>query len=144
MSLAAHVAGWSKDTSTKVGAVIVDSRNVLISMGWNGFPRGVNDNVAERHERPLKYSYTEHAERNAIFNAAAVGSKLQGSSMYLPWFPCSDCARAIIQSGIAKIYCYKPSGQERDKRWSDEFDVAFRMLREAGVEIYYIENGEKC
>ena len=76
MSVASLVATWSKDRSRKCGAVIVDSRNVLVSLGWNGFPRGVADSPDYRHERPEKYLWTEHAERNAIYNAAANGHNL--------------------------------------------------------------------
>jgi dCMP deaminase len=77
MSLAMMVASWSKDRSRGTGAVIVDGRNVLVSLGWNGFPRGVNDDVDARHERPAKYRWTEYAERNAIYNAAANGAARQ-------------------------------------------------------------------
>jgi dCMP deaminase len=108
MDMAKLVAGWSKDRSRSCGAVIVDSRNVLVSIGWNGFPRGINDDVDVRHERPAKYLWTEHAERNAIFNAAANGHPTKDCVMYLPWYPCADCARAIIQSGISEIICIEP------------------------------------
>ncbi len=113
------VASWSKDRSTKTGCVIVDSRNVLVSIGWNGFPRGVLDELEERHERPAKYDLTEHAERNAIYNAAAKGNALAGCRLYVNWFPCAECARAIIQSGITHLVC----GPSKT------------MLREAGVEV---------
>jgi dCMP deaminase len=72
----------SKDQSSKVGSVIVDDRKVVISIGWNGFPRGVNDDIKERHQRPIKYKFFEHAERNAIYNAAANGHKTRGCIMY--------------------------------------------------------------
>lgn len=137
MAMAQLVATWSKDRSTKVGAVIVDSRNVVLSLGWNGFPRGVTDNVDTRHERPTKYLYTEHAERNAIYNAAANGTSLAGSSMYIDWFPCTDCARAIIQSGISSVVCKENPSLDVHKKWNEDFKISKEMLEEAGVEIQY-------
>lgn len=143
MDLAALVATWSKDQSRKTSAVIVDDRNILVSIGWNGFPRDVNDKatpndkIAARYERPAKYQWTEHAERNAIYNAAANGYKLRGCYMYIPWYPCADCARGIIQSGISKLFCVKPDWH--DERWGADFLMVDEMLREAGVQVEFIE-----
>ena len=108
MQLALHIAGWSKDRSTKVGAVIVGDDHILRAIGYNGFPRGVDDEAEDRHERPLKYRWTEHAERNAIYNAARIGVSLDDCTMYVAWFPCMDCARAIVQAGIARLVAIKP------------------------------------
>lgn len=134
MEMAKLVASWSKDRSRKVGAVIVDDRNTVLALGWNGFPRGINDTIEARHERPDKYDWTEHAERNAIYNAAATGTKIAGATIYLPWFPCVPCARAIIQSGIDKVVCYEPD-------WADpafDFKRSEQMLEEAWINIRYI------
>src|SRR5690242_7044614 len=109
MELAKLIATWSKDRSTKVGCVVVGTDNEVRSIGFNGFPRGVDDDVEERHERPAKYAWTEHAERNAIYSAVRVGISLKGCTMYLPWFPCMDCARALIQSGIAELVAFEPN-----------------------------------
>src|SRR5260370_34651295 len=103
MDLAREIARWSKDRSGGVGCVIVGPDNEVRSTGFNGFPRGVNDEVESRHERPAKYKWTEHAERNAIYNAARVGIPIEGCRIYLPWFPCMECARAIIQTGIVEL-----------------------------------------
>src|SRR5437660_184888 len=108
MELAGFVAGWSKDRSRQVGCVIVAPDNSLRSIGFNGFPRGLNDDHDHRHERPAKYFWTEHAERNAIYAAARNGIPLAGCRMYLPWFPCVDCARAIVQAGIAELVSLAP------------------------------------
>lgn len=99
------VATRSKDQSTNIGAVIVGPDNEIISTGYNSFPRGIDDYNPDRHERPEKYFWFEHAERNAIFNAARrSGSGLNGCKMYLNCFvPCTDCARAIIQVGIDQV-----------------------------------------
>ncbi len=131
MDLAALVASWSKDRSRKTSAVIVDDRNVLVSIGWNGFPRGLNDDADHRHERPAKYRWTEHAERNAIYNAAANGYPVRGCTMYLTWYPCADCARAIIQSGIRAVVCVEPDWN--DPNWSEDFAVVKEMFSEAGI-----------
>ena len=135
LELATLVSTWSKDRSRKVGAVIVDDRNVLLAIGWNGFPRGVNDNVDKRYERPIKYKYTEHSERNAIYNAASRGIPLLGSTMYLPWFPCADCARAIIQSGIKKLICVEPNWN--DPNYANDFKVTLIMLQEAEIDYKF-------
>lgn len=135
--LAKHIASWSKDRSTKVGAIIVDDHKRILSVGYNGFPTGCDDNVEERYNRPLKYRWTEHAERNAIYNAARNGVMTDGSVMYLFWFPCTDCARAIIQSGIREIYCDKPNFQ--DERWGEDFKISDQMFKEAGIKMNYYE-----
>ncbi|WP_316172895.1 deoxycytidylate deaminase [Bradyrhizobium sp. SZCCHNRI2049] len=140
MQCAAQAASQSKDRSRKIGCVIVDRRDVAISMGWNGFPRRVNDNVEARHMRPLKYKWTEHAERNAIYNAAARGASTLGCTIYLPWFPCSDCARAIIQSGIERLVCVPC--EPTDEQWHADMAEAEIMLREAGVQIDVFEGRE--
>jgi len=129
-----HIAQWSKDRSTKVGAVIVKDRRMIAS-GYNGFPMGVDDDPDERHERPAKYKWTEHAERNAIYGAAKYGIALQDSTIYIPWFSCSDCARAVIQSGIIKVVT--PSPDFSDPIYGDDWKIACEMYREAGVEIKY-------
>src|ERR1035438_9043887 len=100
---AKHFAGWSKD-STKVGAVIYNPYDhAIISVGYNGFPRGVNDNVPDRHCRPAKYKCTVHAEVNAICNAARHGINTMALGIALDWFPCANCAGAIIQAGIVEM-----------------------------------------
>jgi dCMP deaminase len=103
MSLAVTVSAASKDRSTKVGCVVVGPDNEIRSTGFNGFPRGVNDNAPERHERPAKYLWTEHAERNAIYNAARMGTALKHCRLYCTFAPCMDCARAIVQAGICEV-----------------------------------------
>ena len=104
IELAKHVSTWSKDT-TKVGAVIVDDNNIVLSLGYNGFPRKADDDLEERKERSVKLLYTIHAEENAILNAARKGISLEGSTMYLQWFPCMECAKRIVNSGIKRLVC---------------------------------------
>ena len=131
MSLAQLVSSWSKDRSRKTGAVIIDHRNVVLSLGWNGFPRKVNDDVNRRHERPAKYLWTEHAERNAIYNAAAKGVECQDTRMYITWYPCAPCARAIIQAGIIEIVGLEPDWN--DQKWAEDFKEVREMLLEAEI-----------
>jgi dCMP deaminase len=126
------IAKKSKDRSTKVGAVIVGPDQEVRSMGYNGFPRNVNDEVDERHQRPLKYKWTEHAERNAIYNAARVGIPLKGCSIYISYVPCTDCARAIIQSGINEVVCKTLTPLPG---WEEDQAIALEMMTEAGLTI---------
>ena len=146
LRLALHIAGWSKDPSTKVGAIIVGDTNQVNSMGFNGPPRGVDDDVPERWERPLKYKICEHAERNAIYNSARMGAVTMGGTMYMTSFPakfgpCDDCCRAIIQAGICRIVTEPPSGDI--ERWKESFRVGREMLLEAGIEIDEIDISEE-
>ena len=133
LKLAHEVASWSKDRSTKVGAVIMGPDRDPRSFGYNGFPRNVNDEVEERHERPLKYSWTEHAERNAIYNAGRFGVALAGCSIYINRFPCASCARAIIQCGISRICC--PQQPVNDGALDHSFDVSQVLIRESGITL---------
>lgn len=138
IELAKHISTWSKDKSTQVGCVIVDDNHRIISVGYNGFPSGFNDDFEERHERPAKYFYTEHSERNAIYNASRAGVSTKGCTLYVtPLFPCADCARAIIQSGIKKVVCYKPDLEH--PIWGESFKKSLEMLFECNIEIFYID-----
>ena len=132
LNLAHDIAKWSKDKSTKVGAVIVEDKRI-ISVGYNGFPRGSNDDLEERHERPLKYKWSEHSERNAIYNAAANGHALTGTTLYCTMFPCTDCARGIIQSGIIRVVSIEPDLEL--PIWGEHFKVSLEMFSECGVTV---------
>jgi dCMP deaminase len=109
----------------------------------NFFPKNVKESK-ERWERPLKYSYVEHAERNVIYKAAREGFKTEGATMYCAWASCADCARAIIQAGIKKLvthhdpYADTRFGQPVSSVWKDSIKLALGMLEEAGVEISWI------
>jgi len=137
MQLADHIAQWSKDRSSKVGAVIVIDKNP-ISMGYNGFPRGCNDDLEERHERPEKYSWVLHAEENCIVNAARNGQKTLGADMYVNWFPCSRCAGEIVNAGIKRIFCDKEPDWSIDDIWIKDQKIALKKLNEGNVEIIYM------
>ena len=135
------VSSKSKDPSTKIGAVLVKDR-ILLSAGYNGFCRGVNDNDIVRWERPQKYAWIEHGERNAIFNAARNGIRTMDSTMYTNGLPCVDCARAIVQAGIKEIVLHKQWEDEWAKimqtQWKGMDAISAVNFREAGVRIKYL------
>jgi len=138
-TLAETVSKKSKDRNAKIGAVIVGPDNEVVSTGYNSFPRNLNDDVEVRYTRPEKYYWTEHAERNAIYNAARVGVPTKNCSMYLShWFPCADCARAIINSGITKLYCDKLE-LDVPSKFNESFKRSSEMLLESGVEIIHYD-----
>ena len=130
------VSRKSKDTSTKVGAVIVNSGNSIISTGYNGFPIGVNDSVSTRYERPEKYYWTAHAEENAIAFAARNGVSLKGATLYVNRMrPCTRCTRLIIQAGITSVFVLQDVPEATIERWKEDNTIADAMMNEAGVTI---------
>jgi dCMP deaminase len=127
----------SKDLYTQIGSVIVGKDKEILSTGYNSFPRGLDDSKIERQERPEKYFWFEHAERNAIYNAARIGVSTEGSEIYLTCdIPCPDCARAIINAGIKKIHC-KKGGGTKSEVWLEGFKRSAVMFEECGIEIIY-------
>lgn len=139
LGMAYNYALKSLDPSTQNGALLANPEGLIISYGANNFPRGV-ERLDERWERPGKYQWVEHAERNSIFSAAKHGEKTQGATMYCPWFACADCARAIIQAGIVRVVGHDtPLHEGGSDSWKQSIAVANTMLDEAGVERSYIE-----
>lgn len=152
IEMAILASSKSKDNSTKVGCVIVSSDNAVLTTGFNGFPRGVVETsewdaldipgkpkISDRwNKRPEKYQWVEHAERNAVYNAAREGIALKGARAYLNWAPepCADCARALIQAGIVEIIGPNiPFGGAGNgvHYHTDKDSVSYIMLEEAGV-----------
>ena len=132
MGLAKHVSDWSKDRNTKVGAVIVNPSNRIVSTGYNGMPINANDDLEDRHSKESKYFYFEHAERNAIYSLANNGDSSKGTTIYVTHYPCADCARAIIQSGIIKVVY----GREPDflhAQWGKSWGVAAELFKECNI-----------
>lgn len=127
LELARHVAGWSKDPSTKVGAVIVGRDKREVALGYNGFPPGVPDYEGWLRDREVKYRLTQHAERNVLDNARF---DLRGATVYVTMFPCSECAKSIVSKGIARVVC--PPPVDRDP-WSEDAGWTRILFREAGV-----------
>ena len=136
LALAEHIAKWSKDPSTKTGAVLVDAHRRILGIGYNGFARGVEDAPERLNDRPVKYKLTVHAEANAILNASG---NTRGGLMYLwPWPPCAPCAGLVIQAGIVQIMAPKPTKEQRE-RWGADFELMDHMFQEANVRLYQIE-----
>jgi dCMP deaminase len=137
MKMVDLVSTFSEDTSTKMGCVVVSKSNDLLSIGWNGLPRGIK-NTPNKNIRPVKYKYFEHAERNTIYNSSRNGIPLKDSIIYISCLSCCDCTRSIIQSGIKKIVIRKNNDPEFEKRWSEDFKISKSMLKEAGIKISYL------
>jgi dCMP deaminase len=127
LDLAALVASWSKDPSTKVGAVIVRPDRTVASLGYNGFPRGVADTESRYEDRETKYQLVVHAEANAIISA---GESVKGMTMYGTLFPCCDCAKLIIQAGIQTLVVPQA---DRPERYAESMAHADQMFFESGV-----------
>ena len=138
LNIAEQVKLKSKDLSTQIGAVIVGIDNEVLSTGYNSFPRGLDDSLPERQERPEKYFWFEHAERNAIYNAARVGIPLKGSSIYLTsGLPCMDCARGIVNSGIKIVYCKQICTTKNKDKWDESQRKSLELLRECDVDVIF-------
>ena len=132
-------ASGSLDQSSQNGAVLVCGMdNIAIGYGANNFPDGVQFTKDRSERRPEKYRYFEHAERNAIYDAARYGNDILGSTMYCPWAACCDCARGIIQSGVSELVMHQERMQMTPLRWQDDVNEALSMLVEAGVELRYL------
>ena len=127
-ALADLVGSWAKDPSTRVGAVIVRPDRTVASIGYNGFPRGVDDKYTTREDKLLR---TVHAEANAIITAR---EPLHGYTLYVtPLHPCANCAGLIIQSGIKKVY-FKLG--PRADAWKEHYDAMWEMFEQAEVKHY--------
>ena len=133
LKLAKHISEWSKDPSTKVGCVVVGPDRELRSTGFNGLPRGIEDNEERLNNREIKYPLICHAEENAIMHAARIGISLKGCTAYVTWPPCTRCARALIQAGVSTIVY--PENIEIPERWMDDFNLSLNMLKEAKISL---------
>lgn len=141
INLAREISTWSKDPSTKIGAVIVNDDRRILATGYNGFPRGINDNDWRYQDREEKYKYVVHAEMNAIYNATFNGISLNDSTLYVWGLPvCSECAKGVIQVGIKKIVMPKLDFPER---WVDSFRKSRELFSEAGIDWYFLEVDEE-
>jgi dCMP deaminase len=133
------VSSWSKD-STKVGAVIIPKNSDIPIIGWNGFPRKFKDLPERYNFRETKYKYVVHAEMNAIYNSARNSINILDSTLYTTCFPCNECAKAIAQSGISKVY-YKNQNKDFWERWKVSIETSMLIFDEIGIQyIEYKEN----
>ena len=130
MGIAMLAAKRSKDPNTQVGACIVSQDNIIISTGYNGMPKGCSDDEFPwcREGADTKYAYVVHAELNAILNAN--GRDLRGSRVYVSLFPCNECAKAIIQSGVREVYYLSDKYKDTMGNFASK-----RMLSAAGVKF---------
>lgn len=140
-NLAHNVKLKSKDVNTQIGAVIVGKDKEIVSTGYNSFPRGIDDTKKQRQEKPEKYFFFEHAERNAIYNAARIGVSTKGTTMYLSCgVPCADCARGIINAGIVRIFCEKGGTASRGPKWEESAERSWEMFDEASVKVCFYDD----
>ena len=145
-------ASWSKDPSSHIGAVAVEPESKReISGGYNGFPRGIKDTDERYDNRPVKYKLVVHAEANCIYNATRAGVSLNGSHLFVWGLPiCSECAKAIVQVGIAEVYmpisCVtldltRPKeDQEKFHRWMESYETTMLLFEEAGIKVNYVRD----
>jgi dCMP deaminase len=132
LDMAEHVSDWSKDPSTKVGAVIAKKKR-FVSLGYNGFAKDVIDSEERLNDRDKKYKMIVHGEINAIMFAK---KSLKKCTLYtFPFMPCSSCAPIIINSGIKRVVSYK----NNNPRWEESFKLSVQQFEEAGVELVLLE-----
>ncbi|HWA63854.1 MAG TPA: deaminase [Caulobacteraceae bacterium] len=137
LRLAREVASWSKDPKGGVGAVLVDERKRVIGLGFNGFPDRIPDDPALLADPDEKLPRMIHAEMNAVLNATR---SVQGAALFTTLTPCAECAKLLIQAGVARIYRLPHPGH-RHTRWTASFATAERILAEAGVPVTTVEPG---
>jgi len=138
IEMAQLVSTWSKDPSTKVGSVVVGSKGQILTQGYNGFPRGIQDTKERLNDRPTKLKYVVHSEMNCIYNASFSGVSLENSTLYVYGLPvCSDCAKGVIQVGIKRVIMCYPSNI--DDRWRNSFEDTSKMFVESGVKYFNYE-----
>lgn len=138
MGVSLLAAKRSKDPNTQVGACIVSGDNIIISTGYNGFPYGCSDDEYpwDREGTETKYPYVVHAELNAILNSK--GRSLEGAKIYVSLFPCNECAKAIIQSGIKEVIYLSDKYEKNESTAASK-----RMLNSAGVKMTKLLPSEK-
>lgn len=134
LDMAKLVSTWSKDPSSKFGSVIVDESNRVVSVGFNGFPKGFEDTSERLLNREFKYRHVLHSEENAILNAR---QSLVGCTIYVSGFPCSLCMSRIAQTGIKTVVHYAPS-EDYMSRWS--IDEPLRVAKECGITLIQIRS----
>ena len=143
MAMAKLISKRSKDPNTQVGAIIVSKDDRILSVGYNGFPNGCSDDEfpwskSAKREYDTKYPYVVHAELNAILNFRGDNKAFEGSTLYVTLFPCHECAKAIIQSGITRLVYLDNKYQD-----TEDFKESLRMLKAASIMIDPYTNLEK-
>ena len=135
LKLSKEISTWSKDPSTKVGALIISEDRNIISTGYNGFPRNIEDTEERLNNRELKYKFILHAEMNCILNALYNGRSVKDCILFVHGLPpCSECTKSIIQAGIKKVI----TDSKATDNWKESLKLSLEMLKEANVEIEFI------
>ena len=130
LEIAGVVSTWSKDPSTKIGAIAVKDKR-LVSTGYNGFPRGIQDYDDRWNNREEKYKYVVHAEMNCIYNANYHNQSLKDSTMYIVGLPvCHECAKGIIQAGVVRVVA---EFKDAPLKWARSTEITEKMFKEAGI-----------
>ena len=139
MDMAQMVSTWSKDPSSQIGAVAVNSEHRILATGYNGFPRGIEDTEERLNDRDQKYPRIIHAEMNVLMNALYNGVSVKNATLYVFGLPvCPDCTKSVIQAGIKRVVIPYPI--EVPGRWKQVWDEQSKpMLEEAGVIVDYID-----
>lgn len=139
LEIAGHIAQWSKDPRTRVGAVLVGNKDQIISQGFNGFPRKVEDTSERLNDRTLKNKLVIHAEANAVYNAIFNGASTEGATIYVSGLPCChECAKVIIQTGISRVVM-DSNPEDSPEPWDSSGKLALELFKEAGVEYEIID-----
>ena len=133
LGLASHIAQWSKHRTTRVGCVVVDADKRIRAMGFNGFPRGVEDTPERLADRPTKLLLSVHAEANAVATAARAGIPLADCTAYVTHPPCAQCAALLAQAGIRRVVF---EGRLRED-WAESEAAARTIMAEAGIAWQY-------
>jgi dCMP deaminase len=137
MALAEHISQWSKDPSTKIGAVAVSNERRILTTGYNGFPSRIEDTEARLQNREVKYDHVIHAEMNVILTAAHHGISLKDAWLFAYGLPiCSNCANHVIQAGFSTIVIN--SLHLDNPRWSESWGRSKAKFQEAGIEVKII------
>ena len=137
LELAKHISSWSKDPSSKIGAVAIGDKGQVLAQGYNGFPRNIVDTDIRLQDREEKYNYIVHAEMNVIYNASYNGVSLDNSTLYVYGLPvCNRCALGIIQVGISRVVMPR---QTITDRWSQSWSMSKALFKEACVKWEFID-----
>lgn len=139
MNVAKEISTWSKDPSSKIGAVIVNDEKRILSTGYNGFPRGITDSDKRLNNRGVKYNYIIHGEMNALLNALYNGISVRDATMYVYGLPiCPDCTKSVIQSGITTVVVQHPSVINK-KDWVNKWNErSLPLFEEANTKVIYL------
>jgi dCMP deaminase len=137
MNMVYLIAEKSKDEKTHVGAVIIGPDHEVRSVGYNSFPRKINDNLSNRQERPEKYFWMSHAEANAVANSAMIGISLKGCILYTNGIPCTSCATLIINAGIKEVVVDKKWESNNSEKWIEHANRTKIMIMEANVKLRF-------